>query len=55
MKSVCFKIEDNIYEIIKTKAKKAGMTLKDYMIMCAKLANVEIEVKVTFDNKDKAI
>lgn len=47
MKNISFQIDDESHQIIKAKAKQAGLTLKDYLIACGKAAKVEIVI--TFD------
>ena len=49
MVTMNFKIDEESHKIIKGKAKKARMSLKDYFIECAVAANVETIVKITFD------
>ena len=48
MKTMNFLIDDADHKIIKEKAKKAHMSLRDYFVTCAKAASVEVVVKVTF-------
>ena len=51
MKTMNFQVSDEDHAVIKEKAKRAQMSLKNYFVTCAKVANVEVVVKVSFDSK----